>query len=453
MAEAEGCGRADGVWPLIVVGAGAAGLLAAIFAARAGARTLLLETRREPGAKIRASGGGRCNVLPAAVSPADFHTDGSPHALRNVLASWPLAQAREFFERDLGVPLKQEETGKLFPVDDDPRRIVRALLAAADRAGATLWGEARVTEARRVDAAGADDAGGAPLAGAGDAGGAPVAGGAGGARFALLTAAGNRLLCRRLILATGGRSLPKTGSDGHGYWLAASLGHSLVPPYPALVPLVGGDAAWHDLAGLSVPAAVTATLDGRARETREGSLLFTHRGWSGPVILDMSWHVTRPGAAGTRLTVRWGGAAAPDWEAWLRGGADAATGRRTIGAALADHLPRRLALRLLALAGVPPEARLAELGREARQALAAALAACPLPVTGDEGFRVAEVTGGGVPLGEVSPRTLESRPAPGLHLAGEILDVTGRVGGFNFLWAWVTGRLAGQAAAAALRDG
>lgn len=429
MGDAEGSGRADGVWPLIIVGAGAAGLLAAIFAARAGARTLLLETRREPGAKIRASGGGRCNVLPSAVSPADFHTDGSPHALRNVLASWPLAQAREFFERDLGVPLKQEQTGKLFPVDDDPRRVVQALLAAATRAGATLWGEARVAEVR-------------------------VAGeSADGARFELATAAGGRLRCRRLILATGGRSLPKTGSDGHGYWLAASLGHALVPPYPALVPLIGGDPAWHDLAGLSVPAAVTAAQDGRVRETREGSLLFTHRGWSGPVILDMSWHVTRPGAAGTGLTVRWGGAAAPDWQAWLRGAEGAAAGGRAIGAVLAEHLPRRLALRLLALAGVPPEARAAELGREARRTLLAALAACPLPVTGDEGFRVAEVTGGGVPLGEVSPRTLESRPAPGLHLAGEILDVTGRVGGFNFLWAWVTGRLAGQAAAAALRDG
>ncbi len=401
------------------MGAGAAGLTAAIFAARAGARVLLLETRPAPGAKIRASGGGRCNVLPSAVALDDFHTSGSRAALRNILFSWPLDEVRAFFEHDLGVPLKREATGKLFPVDDDPRRVVAALLGACRAAGVTLHGDFRVTTAKR---SGADAA----------------------PRFALAAAAGARVTCDRLVLATGGLSLPKTGSDGHGFALARAWGHALVPPYPALVPLLCGDPAWRALAGVSLPARVRAVRDGRVTvEERTGSFLFTHRGFSGPVVLDMSRHLAGPTGAATRLRVGWGGDDAPDWDDLLRRG-----GARPLTALLAERLPRRLAERLLGEAGLQPVARAADLTREGRLALAAALTDFPLPVDGNEGYRTAEVTGGGVPLGEVSPRTLESRIVPGLHFAGEILDGTGRIGGFNFLWAWVTGRKAGLAAAA-----
>ncbi len=400
------------------MGAGAAGLTAAIFAARAGADVALLETRPAPGAKIRASGGGRCNVLPSEASPADYHTSGSPHALRNILASWPLPQVREFFERDLGVPLKREATGKLFPVDDDPRRVVQALVEAARGAGATLWGEWR---ARAV----------APL---------PAAEGGG---FRLVADGGASLACDRLVLATGGLSMPKTGSDGGGYALARALGHALAPTYPALVPLLAADPRWADLAGVSLPVRLRAERDGRLLEERSGSLLFTHRGFSGPVVLDISRRVTGPDGAGVRLLARWGGADAPDWDALLRRG-----GPRPVAALLADHVPRRLAQLLAADAGLAPEARAADLDRPARLALVSRLEAFPLPVDGHEGYRTAEVTGGGIPLAEVSLRTLESRVAPGLFLCGEILDGTGRIGGFNFLWAWVTGRLAGLGAAA-----
>jgi hypothetical protein len=189
------------------VGAGAAGLTAAIFAARAGARVLLLETRPAPGAKIRASGGGRCNVLPSAMTLDDFHTSGSRTALRNILFSWPLDDVRAFFEHDLGVPLKLESTGKLFPADDDPRRVVAALLDACRASGVTLYGDFRVTKVKRLDASGAGTSG---------AGAATEA----AARFALLAATGARVTCDRLVLATGGLSLPKTGSDGHGFALA-----------------------------------------------------------------------------------------------------------------------------------------------------------------------------------------------------------------------------------------
>ena len=418
------------------MGAGAAGLTAAIFAARAGARVLLLETRPTPGAKIRASGGGRCNVLPSTVALADFHTSGSRTALRNILFSWPLDDVRAFFEHDLGVPLKLESTGKLFPADDDPRRVVAALVGACRAAGVALYGDFRVTKVSRFDAPGAG------AAGAGAA--AKVA-----ARFALTAAGGARVTCDRLVLATGGLSLPKTGSDGHGFALVRAWGHALVPPYPALVPLLCDDPRWRALAGVSLPARVRAMRNGRVLvEERTGSFLFTHRGFSGPVVLDMSRHLTGPAGEATQLRVGWGGDEAPDWDDRLRRG-----GARPLAGLLAERLPRRLAERLIEETGLQPAVRAADLTRESRRALVAALADFPLPVVGNEGYRTAEVTGGGVPLGELSPRTLESRIVPGLHFAGEILDGTGRIGGFNFLWAWVTGRKAGLAVGAGRSHG
>jgi predicted Rossmann fold flavoprotein len=415
-----------GVWPLVVVGAGAAGLTAAIFAGRHGVPALVLETRARPGAKIRVSGGGRCNVLPSVAGPEDFHTEGSRNALRNLLASWPLAQVRAFFEDDLGVALKVEETGKVFPVGDDAREVVSALLAEAARQGARLAAGHRLEALRPLDAAPSAD----------------------GARFELRTAAGDTLRAARVVLATGGLSLPKTGSDGWGLSLAASLGHRLRPDYAALVPLLAADEAWGELAGLSLPVALRVERDGKLLEERTGDLLFTHRGFSGPVVLDLSRWLTAPYAGPVRLRARWIGRSRPDWESWLRQG-----GKRSLASALREELPRRLAARLLRLARVDGERQLAQLPRPERARLVEALTACPLEVTGSEGYRTAEVTGGGVPLDEVVTRTLESRLVPGLHLAGEVLDVTGRLGGFNFLWAWVSGRKAGEAAASgALQD-
>ena len=418
----------DGPWDVVVVGAGAAGLMAALFAGRAGASVLLLETRPRPGAKIRVSGGGRCNVLPSAAAPADFHTSGSTASLRKILSSWSLAQVREFFAGDLGVPLKREADGKLFPRDDDPRRVVRGLLDACRAAGVSLWGERRVARVALRELP--------PRAGRGGGRDAPERG------FALMAAGGATVACRRLVLATGGLSLPQTGSDGHGYALARSLGHSLMTPYPALVPLLSTDRRWAELAGVSLTATVSAARGGKVVARRQGSFLFTHRGFSGPVVLDMSRHATGPEGEATRLLARWGGAVAPAWDPLLRRG-----GARPLVALLSEHLPRRLAGRLVAAAGLDARARPADLDRARRLALVALLEACELPIAGSEGYGKAEVTGGGIPLAEIEPRTLASRVAPGLHLAGEMLDVTGRIGGFNFLWAWVTGRLAGEAAA------
>ncbi len=403
-------------WPAVVAGAGAAGLLAAIFAGRAGARVLLLETRSHPGAKIRVSGGGRCNLLPSQVFVEDFHTSGSLRALRNVLFSWPIEKARAFFEEELAIPLKTEPAGKVFPRSDDPREVIGALLRECRRAGAAWRGGFRVMEVRRLE-------------------GDPTA------RFELASDSGEVVRCHRLVLATGGLSLPKTGSDGGGLRIAQALGHELSPAYPALVPLFTEEARWRELAGLSARARLRAVRCGKVIDEREGDFLFTHRGFSGPVVLDLSYHLTRPEGVETELRAHWRGTLAGSWGAQLQ-----AAGGKNLLALLGQHLPRRLAEGLISLAGVPAGRRAGELTREERRRLVETLEDCRLPVSGNEGYRTAEVTGGGVCLSDLHLQTLESRLVPGLHFAGEILDATGRLGGYNFLWAWVTGRKAGMGA-------
>lgn len=402
--------RTSGV---IVVGAGAAGLLAAIVAARGGAKVTVVETRPKPGAKIRVSGGGRCNVLPSHVEPADFHTAGSMHSVRNVLGSWPLSEVRSFFENDLGIALKTEVTGKVFPRSDDARDVVKALLRALHASGAVLRAPFRAARIDRL----------------GDGG------------FEVVSGDGEALSASRLVLATGGLSLPKTGSDGFGFGIAARWGHTIVPTYPALVPLLTGHRQWHELAGVSVPVGITAWRGNSLLAQHEGHLLFTHRGFSGPAILDASHHVTAPGQHDV-LRVRWGGCAGPDWKALLRRG-----GRMTVGGLLGRHLPSRLATQLAIEARVEAGRRVGDLRRDERSCLVETLERFPLPIEGHQGYRVAEVTGGGIPLSQTRTATLESRLVPGTYFCGEILDVTGRLGGYNFLWAWITGCKVGRALA------
>lgn len=404
------------VAPLVIVGASAAGLMAAVFAGRAGVPAVVLETRPKPGAKIRVSGGGRCNLLPSAASPDDFHTSGSRRTLRNILLSWPLEGVRAFFEDDLGIALEVEDSGKIFPRSERPLDVVEALLAECRRVGA------RILTNHRVNAVRATDAG-----------------------FTVHTTAEPHTT-RRLLLATGGLSLPKTGSDGGGYRLAATLGHALAPTFPVLVPLTTQTADWKSLPGVSTEATIRVHRAGRTIDERTGSFLFTHRGFSGPVVLDVSRSVTEDALAQSSIEVHWGGAGV-DWPTLLR-----APGPSTVGRLVRASLPRRLADLLMVRADVAPDERVAELPRPKRIALERELGACPLEVDGNEGYRTAEATGGGIRLGDIDAKNLESRSTPGLHFAGEILDVDGRIGGYNFLWAFVSGRRAGEAAARKLRE-
>lgn len=416
---------------LVIIGAGAAGLAAAIAAGEAaagtGLRIVLLDGAKRPGAKILVSGGGRCNVTHERVTPEDF-CGGPRPIVRSVLRAFDERRTVAWME-SLGVRLRREPTGKLFPVTDKARTVLDALLRRVEEVGVRLIAGARVED----------------LA-------------AGPQGFGILAhGALDRLRARRVILATGGLSLPKSGSDGWGIALARRLGHTAVPTTPALVPLVlargdtpGGRFA--ELAGVTFEARLTLRGPrGERLAERTGSFLFTHFGASGPATLDLSRHwlrarLDRPGETFT-ITLGHPDLRTPEEaEAWLLAAARAHP-RRAVATALAALFPRRFAD---ALAGDTPT-QLGQMTREQRRRLAARLAALPLPAVRDRGYSVAETTAGGVDLREIDPRTMASRRVPGLHLCGEMLDVDGRIGGFSFQWAWSSGHVAGRAAVEGLR--
>ncbi len=405
--------------PLVIVGAGAAGLMAAISAGAQRASSLvLLERTRDGGRKILISGGGRCNVLPSALEPRDYVTGSSPNSLRKLLLAWPLREQRYFFEQELGIPLKVEaETGKVFPVSDRARDVRDALLRRAREVGTEVRFDTTLKE----------------LVPPSTPGGA----------WTLALEGGGRLRARAVILASGGLSVPATGSDGTGLGILERLGHTLTPLYPALTPLLADPPVHAGLAGVSLE--VTLTAPGvRGRSQDRGGFLFTHRGYSGPTVLNLSHLAVRSRSEGRHqpIEVRWTHLAREEWDARLMGETSG-----ELGPLLRRALPQRLADRLLEEGGIAADTPLARLRREDRVRVSTLLGAYPLPWTGDEGYRKAEVTGGGVRLDEVDPRTLESRLHPGLFLCGELLDAFGPIGGYNFVWAWSTGRAAGMGAA------
>jgi hypothetical protein len=408
---------------ILVIGAGAAGLFAATWAGRTAAAAgrplsiVAVDGARKIGAKILVAGGGRCNVTHHAVSESDY-AGGTPPAIRKVLRRFTVADTVRFFA-EAGVEFYREaDTGKLFPVTDSSRTILDALVRLANTAGVRLVHPARVTAISRIETG-----------------------------FRVTTSAGE-VLAKRVILCTGGKSLPKSGSDGSGFDLAQSLGHSLTQPIvPALVPLVLPAEHWITaLSGLALPATlVLRSGAGKRLHATTGSTLCTHVGLSGPAVLDVSrhWLVTRHADPAATLSINW----LPDESAESIDRLLMDGQRRGALAVLRERLTDRLARWLCEQAGA---ATTGDLTREARRSLAALVTATPLPIMSDRGFTVAEATAGGIPLTEVRLETMESRISPGLHFAGEVLDVDGRIGGFNFQWAWASGYVAGESAAAAV---
>ncbi|MEM6313645.1 MAG: aminoacetone oxidase family FAD-binding enzyme, partial [Planctomycetota bacterium] len=344
---------------------------------------------------------------------------------KNVLASFTVEDTKRWLGA-MGVELKREATGKLFPTTDKARTVLDALLGRLDELDVPLRTRARVTGIA------SDDAG-----------------------FTLFINETEKLTARRLILCTGGRSMPRSGSDGGGYALARALGHTVTDTHPALVSIVLQQHFFHaQLAGVSHDAEIVTTLDRKPIDRRTGSLLWTHFGLSGPVVMDASRHFLAAKHAG----------GAPTWSLNLLPGERFETvepkllelGNRTPTLTLRRALdrlapmPEKVVDALLVGIDVAPDTPLAQLRKDQRRGVIHALTALPLPVEQDRGWNHAEVTAGGVPLSEVAWKTMTSRQREGLHLAGEILDLDGRIGGFNFQWAWATGHLAGKAAAQAI---
>lgn len=400
-------------YDVAVIGGGPAGMVAAYYAARAGCRVILLDRNKRPGDKILLSGGGRCNILPQkTVDPRSYTTDSSPHTVRKILSSWPLPEVRSFLEGPVGLRLiEQRRTGKVFPLFGGGEEVRDRLLAAVRRSKVVVRTGKRVvaispSERRRV-----------------------------------ILAEGEAIVADRVVLATGGLSYPRTGSDGSGHEIVRALGHHLVEPYPALVALRGGDAAHHELAGLSIHVRLTAG-SGKTRMQVHGDFLFTHRGYSGPAVLNIAHVAARAALVGEEapITVSWSHMNEQEWKEAL------APSGRTVRGALKEFLPDRLVDLLLTELDLST-AKLATLRRDDWKRLISSLISYPLAWRRSGGWNEAEVTGGGVSLGDVDPKRLESRIVPGLYLCGEILDAFGPIGGTNFLWAFVTGKLAGEGAA------
>jgi hypothetical protein len=426
------------VWDVVVVGAGAAGLLAAICAAERGQRTLVLEKNLRAGVKILMSGGTRCNLTHATDARGISTAFGRPgRFLHSALAALGPDAVIRMFERE-GVATKVESTGKVFPASNRAADVVHALLRRLERSGAQLsFGEPALRLVADPDG------------------------------FRLMTAQ-REVAARAVILTTGGMSYPGCGTTGDGYAWAAELGHRLVPPRPALTPILAAAEWVKPLSGVTIPdvsvqvcesaaeASPMAETSKRRRTSASqdalaaarGSLLFTHFGLSGPVVLDVSRAVSaaeRPRTLELRCDFA-PAESADELERWLDERCRREGGRQIEGF-LAERWPRRLLQTLADLGAVPAAQRAAETPKRDRQRWIEILKRTRVPVRGVMGFRKAEVTAGGVSLDDVDSRTMQSKRVAGVYFAGEILDLDGPIGGYNFQAAFSTGWLAGQSAA------
>jgi predicted Rossmann fold flavoprotein len=399
-----------------VIGAGAAGLFCAAQAGQRGARVLLIDHAAKVAEKIRISGGGRCNFTNRDATPAQFHSQ-NPHFCRSALARYTAQDFIALVQRHR-IPFHEKHRGQLF-CDESSQQIIDLLLRECDDGRVERWQPCAVAGVRARDAG--DD----------------------GARHELDTAHGP-VLARSVVVATGGLPVPAIGATDFGLRLGKQFGHALVDPRPALVPLVFDAAEWAPFAGL---AGVSLEVDissgtGKQRGRFIEDLLFTHRGLSGPAMLQASSY-WRPGE-----TLQIAFAPGTDWPGTLARAK--ATSRRQLGNELATQLPQRLAQAWLARGGLPEDRPMPEVGDKALRQLAESLASWRIAPSGTEGWKKAEVMAGGVDTREIDSRTMESRRAPGLHFIGEVLDVTGWLGGYNFQWAWASAHACAEALAADL---
>ncbi|MFN3523962.1 MAG: NAD(P)/FAD-dependent oxidoreductase [Phenylobacterium sp.] len=388
-------------YDVVVIGAGAAGMMCAIEAARRGRRVLVADHARKAGEKIRISGGGRCNFTNLNTEPKAFLSQ-NPRFCISALSRYTPKDFIALVEAH-GIAWHEKTLGQLF-CDGSAQQIVDMLLGLMRRHGAEL---------RLGVAAEAIEQTGEGFS---------------------LRVGGEAVSCRALVVATGGKSIPKMGASGFGYQLAAQFGLEVTETRPALVPLTfeaGLLERLKPLAGVAVDAKVSC-----GRQAFSEAMLFTHRGVSGPAILQISSYWREGEAIAIDM--------APGVDVFeALKAAKRANGRQSAAGALAERLPRRLAQAICETAGAG--GRLADTPDRTLKAVGEAVNAWRVKPVGSEGYRTAEVTLGGVDTRELDSRTMQSRRAPGLYFVGEVVDVTGWLGGYNFQWAWASGWCAGQA--------
>ena len=387
---------------MVVIGAGAAGMMCAIEAGKRGRTVLVIDHAAAPGEKIRISGGGRCNFTNLRTSPANF-LSANPRFCISALSRYTPRDFVALVDR-YGIAHHQKTLGQLF-CDGSARQVLAMLLSEMKAAGATLRLSTEVSQVTR----------------------APDG-------FTLVTPGGH-IACASLVVASGGKSIPKMGASGFGYALAEQFGLRLVETRPALVPLTFEPGMLERLKPLVGVAVDVAVSHGKTRF--EEAMLFTHRGLSGPAILQISSYWRE----GDAITVDF--APGVDAFAALRA-ARAAQPRQSVHTALTAWLPRSLA-QWIAEGADAAGGNLADQSDRALRRVAEAVNAWTVKPVGSEGYRTAEVTLGGVDTRDLDSRTLASKPCPGLYFIGEVVDVTGWLGGYNFQWAWASGWCAGQA--------
>lgn len=398
---------------VVIIGAGAAGLMTAITAARGGVKVVLLDGQKKIGAKILMSGGTRCNVTNKAVTEKDYNSNQLMR-VRNILRGFDNTQAIEFF-KEIGVELVLEDTGKYFPITHSGKTVLDALIKESDRLGVLIKSGHRAVALDYKDDA------------------------------FHVKGEGFCYQAKRVVLTTGGLSYPTTGSDGVGYRMAQSFGHQVLTTYPALTPLKTNDEQLKKLSGIALPVILDLYLKQKKTLSMKGDFLFTHFGFSGPVVLDISRHWLCLKDQGCAIIVNFlPSMNEQEFDNYLQE-AIVKHPRKTVKNFLGPLLPSRLGDLLMLKSKINPESLLNQLTKEERKSLVRRCTQYPLETTDVVGYSKAEVTAGGVDIAELNPKTLESNLRPGLFFAGEILDVDGRIGGFNFQWAWASGFAVGRA--------
>lgn len=398
---------------VIVVGAGAAGLTASIFASmNKSNEVILLERGQMAGKKILMSGGTRCNVLPASFNYEDYFTDSSKNMMKNIFKSWSLEKCHEWIEKDIGLKMKLEkESNKYFPVSNSSMEVRDLLLKKALDLGVKVIYNFCLEDLYFKNNS-----------------------------WFCVSSEGKEFQSDKVIISTGGLSIPQMGTDGKGHKILKNLGHKINKTYPALTPLKGIHPANSMIAGISLDVQLTLKAkDKKNKKAEREGFLFTHKGFSGPSILDLSHYVIQAmETSDTKpvLTVNWNGFSEEKWRELLQ------PSKINLLNRLKEYMPIRLAEALCSEAKLEGR-NLTDLKKEERNKLISLLTQYNLNYTGHEGYEKAEVTGGGIPLEEINTATMESKLHEGLFVCGELLDVFGRIGGFNFYWAWLTGRLAG----------